>query len=104
MSRIDNTRSPVPRKKTYPSATERQRAYLSRVREGKAGIATQTEDPGQGATRLCVTVPVSTRNALKRLARHEGRTMAEILHSLITSRIDKTTRKLTDTEFEAFWA
>lgn len=94
----------MPRKKTYQSATERQRAYLSRVRDGKAGIATQTEDPGQGAVRLCVTLPVSTRNALRRLARYEGRTPAEILLSLITSRIDDTTQNMTDAESEAFWA
>ena len=93
----------MPRKKTYQSATERQRAYLARVRDGKAGIATQTTDPGQGGVRLCVTLPASTRNALKRLARHEGRTPAEILHSLITSRIDETTRNMTEAEIEAFF-
>ena len=94
----------MPRKKRYETATERQRAYLSRVREGKAGIATQTDDPGQGAARLSVTLPVSTINALRRLARYEERTQAEILFSLISSSIDETTRSLTDNELEAFWA
>lgn len=103
MSCIDDTRPPMPRKRTHQNATERQRAYLLRVRDGKAGIATRTNDPGQGANRLCVTLPVSTINTLKRLARYEGRTQADILLSLISSRVDEITRKMTDAESEAFW-
>lgn len=94
----------MPRKKTYQTAAERQRAYLARVREGKAGIATRTSDPSQGAARLCVILPVSAINSLHRLARHENRTKAEILLSLIWSAIAETTRDMTDGEIEAFWA
>lgn len=82
-------------KRLCTTAAERQITYKNRVREGKSGIAASmtvwlNEPIHQGAKRICIALPISTCDALKRLARHQKRTYAEVIYMLISKAHEET--------------
>ena len=50
---------------------------------GEGGIAIQTDDPGQGASRLDLFLPTNARLALRRLAKRTGQSQAQVLMDLL---------------------
>ena len=71
------------RKRLHHTASARQRAYRRRVLEGQSGIATTTDDPGQGATRLDLYLSATAALKLDRLSRHGGTSRAQVLGVLL---------------------
>lgn len=71
------------RKRLHKTASDRQRAYRRRVRDGQSGIATTTEDPGQGATRLDLYLSATAALKLDRLSRHWEMSRAQVLGVLL---------------------
>ncbi len=71
------------RKRLHKTASDRQRAYRRRVLDGQSGIATTTEDPGQGATRLDLYLSATAALKLDRPSRHWDLSRAQVLGVLL---------------------
>lgn len=80
----------------------RQAAYRARVRAGMSGIAAGTDDPGQGARRVSLTLPTNTILALRRLARHNGITLSQMAMGLISSAEDELIGGMDDAQLEVY--
>ena len=84
------------RKRLHKTASDRQRAYRRRVLRGQSGIATTTEDPGQGATRLDLYLSATAALTLDRLARHGGMSRAQVLGVLLSQAEAHVLKTMTD--------
>ena len=98
--------TPMPRKtppkagrpRLYKTAAARQAAYRTRAMRGEGGIATQTDDPGQGAGRLDLFLPTNARFALRRLAKRTGQSQAQVLTDLLMKADRRVVARLTEDE------
>ncbi|HUW98948.1 MAG TPA: hypothetical protein VMV40_08945 [Acidiferrobacter sp.] len=84
------------RKRLHQTASDRQRAYRRRVLEGQSGIATTTEDPQQGATRLDLYLSATAALKLDRLARHGGTSRAQVLGVLLSQAEERVMKNMTE--------
>ncbi|MHB8253896.1 MAG: ribbon-helix-helix domain-containing protein [Acidiferrobacter sp.] len=86
------------RKRLHKTASDRQRAYRRRVLGGQSGIATTTDDPGQGATRLDLYLSATAASQLDRLARRGGMSRAQVLGVLLSQAEAHVLKTMTDDE------
>jgi macrodomain Ter protein organizer (MatP/YcbG family) len=101
---METTKKAPGRKKVYATASERQRAYLQRCKDGVSGAAKATDDPGQGTKRLSVLLAFGTAHALNLMAKHKGMTKAALLTQLITDAEKQLTAKMTDEQHDEFYS
>ena len=65
------------------SSAERQREYRKRLKLGQSGPSLGTGDPGQGNRFMTLPVSVGVYFALRRLARHQNKSMQGVVAELI---------------------
>ncbi|MDA8204534.1 MAG: hypothetical protein M0Z36_00555 [Thermaerobacter sp.] len=70
---------------------------------GEGGIATRTDDPGQGAGRLDLFLPTNARLALRRLARRKGQSQAQVLTDLLVKADDRVAARMSEDEREIYY-
>lgn len=86
------------------TSAERQAAWMKRVKEGKSGIATATEDPKQGAKNINIFLPTSVAHGLIRISTHKGETKSETVTRLIIKEEDSIVKKMSEKETIAYYA
>ena len=101
---METTKKTPGRKKMHATASDRQRAYLKRCALGQAGIASTTNDPGQGVKRLDVLLPASVANKLDRLARHCKVSRASLLTKWIENENSSIVNVMTEAELDKYLA
>ena len=86
------------RPRIYATSSERQKAYKDRLTKGISGIAAMTDDPAQGASRVCLYMPLKTVNALRRLASFFKTSKAQMVTEMIDDAELTTTEKMNETQ------
>ncbi|MHB8252934.1 MAG: hypothetical protein ACYDEV_04405 [Acidiferrobacter sp.] len=83
-------------------SADRQAAWRVRVKAGISGIATTTDDPGQGAKRINLFLPTHSALGLIRLARYGDETQADVLVRLIEKQETKVLKGMNEAEITAY--